>query len=408
MALQPEALKSDMAKYGPPFFFPEAPDLSAYNFDQGLAAPETFPREDLLRLGRQVLEKDAACLDYFMPAVGYVEITYGNQSLRHQLATRIAQMQGRQLSDEGIILTSGSVQAIALTINGYVNRGDVVAVEAASFPYAVRYLHEAGADVRPVPIDGDGLDVEALEDLVKSLGREGKRLKMVYCGPTFHCPTGVVMSLERRHALVKLAQQHGIMVLEDDVYSDLRFKGEPLPSLLSLDDSGFVIQASTFSKMVAPGLRLGWAAGQPKVIQALASVRQDLGVSQWISRIMEEYLIEGLLEPHLVKVNAVYREKCDAALEGLREAGDLIRYRDPQGSFYLWIEIDDRVDWDRAQAEAAKHHIFFRPGERFLTGDDPRKFFRMAYSHAPLERVREGARKIAEIMRACARSEVPA
>jgi len=406
MALRPEDLTSEMARSGPPSFFAE-PDLSAYNFDQGLAAPETFPEADLLRLARKVLDQDGAVtLDYFNPKVGYEEMTYGSRSLRNRLVERHQNVQNKKLVPEGIILTSGSVQAISLAAHGFINKGDIVAIEAATFPYAVRYFQSAGADIRPIPIDKGGMDIDALEKLVNDLGRENKRLKMVYLGPTFHCPTGVEMPVERRTQLVKLAQKHGFIVLEDDVYSDLRFSGERLPSLLSLDDSGFVMQAGTFSKMVAPGLRLGWMMGAPKTIAGLAAVRQDLGVSQWIARIMEEYLIEGKLEQHLIGANKVYATKAKAAAEGLRaEAGDLVRFDDPKGSFYLWVEIDERVDWDKVQKEAATSGIYFRPGEKFLTGNDPRKFFRMAYSHAPLKTVQEGAKKLGQIIRGAARSK---
>jgi 2-aminoadipate transaminase len=409
MPISPDDLKSQLARNGPPLFFPEAPDPDAYNFDQGLAAPETFPESDLVRLARQVLADDRACLDYFTPSVGYEELTFGNRGLRSQIVARAARLQGREIAPEGVALTAGSVQAIALAIHAYVDRGDIIAVEAVSFPYALRYMTDAGADIRPVPIDVQGMDVDALEALIGDLARENKRLKMVYVVPTFHCPTGAEMSLDRRRKLVKLAQQHEFILLEDDVYSDLRFAGEPLPSLFSLDDSGFVIQAGSFSKAVAPGLRLGWMLGVPKAIAPIVVVRQDLGVSQWFSRVMEEFLKEGLLEPHLVRANAVYAVKSQAAVDGMRAAGDLVRFTPPQGSFYLWVEIDGRVDWERAQAEAAKAKIFFRPGERFMTArDHDRRFFRMAYSHAPLATVREGALRMGEIVRACSLTDATA
>jgi 2-aminoadipate transaminase len=144
--------------------------------------------------------------------------------------------------------------------------------------------------------------------------------------------------------------------------------------------------------------------GDPRTIAALASVRQDLGVSQWISRVMVEFLAEGLLEPHLVRANKIYEAKRDAAIEGLRaERNDLLRFETPQGSFYLWVEIDDRVDWSKVTAEAASAGIHFRPGERFLASNESRKFFRMSYSQAPLETVREGSKRLGAIIRASVR-----
>lgn len=408
MAIQPESLQSKMALQGPTAFWEQPEDTSVFNFDQGLAAHESFPRDDLARLARKVVDADVSTLDYFAPWVGYPELTYGSKRLRELITERIRSIQGRSIPSEGVILTSGSVQAIALAARGFVNPGDVVAIEQVTFPYGARYIEEAGAELLPIPIDWQGMDIDVLEAEIDKLAHRGKTIKMVYVGPTFHCPTGAEMSLERRHKLVELAHKHRFMILEDDCYGELRFAGDPLPSLLSLDDKGFVMQAGTFSKTIAPALRMGWMAGTPKVIEALAAVRQDLGVSQWIARLMVEYISEGLLDPHIEKVNALYRQKCMAAVEGMQRAGDLVRFEIPRGSFYLWVEIDERVDWERAQKMAADAKIYFRPGERFIAGDEKRQFFRMAYSLEPLERIREGSAKMGDIIRECARLAVPA
>lgn len=405
MTINPGNLISEAARKGPASFFdqPEHPE-EIYNFDQGLAARETFPEADLTRLANKVLKDDLFTLDYFAPEVGYGELTHGSKRLRELIAQRIAKVQGgKKVETNGLILTSGSVQAIALAARAFIDAGDIVAIESVTFPYAARYMREAGAQLLPIPIDWNGMDIDVLEQEIEKLAKDGKRIKMVYLGPTFHCPTGAELSLERRKKLVALAQKHRFMVLEDDCYGELRFAGEPLPSLFSLDDQGFVMQAGTFSKTIAPALRMGWMAGTPEVIQALASVRQDLGVSQWMARVMVEFLQEGLYDPHLAKVREVYRQKCMAAAEGLKVAGNLVSFNIPQGSFYLWVEIDESVDWQKAQAMAAEQKLYFRPGERFLSGDQKRQFFRMSYSQEPLDRVREGAAKIGAIIRECAK-----
>ena len=406
MVVSVEDLHSALSKSGPPLFFPEPEVPAVYNFDQGLAAPETFPREDLLRLGRRVLDRDGPeVLDYFDPKTGYEELVMGYRGLRRHIAQRIERLQGRTIDPMGIILTSGSVQSISLAINGFVDRGDVVAVEGYSFPYALRYMEAAGADIRPLPIDLDGLDADAVEALVQDLERQGKRLKMVYTVPTFHCPTGTEMSVARRKKLVQLAQRHGFLILEDDVYSELRFAGERLPTLLSLDDSGLVIQCGSFSKNVAPGLRMGWMAGDPKAIAALAGVRQDLGVSQWVGRIMAEFLNDGLLDPHLERVNQVYKAKEEAASRtALEHFGSYARFTRPRGSFYLWVEIDERVDWARASAAAAQEGIFFRPGERFMGRNTGPQFLRIAYSHVGIPVIEKGLARLGAILRACERN----
>lgn len=397
-------LYSQAARSGPPLFFPDPEVPVVFNFDQGLAAPETFPSETLMRLARTVLERDGAqALEYFDAATGYEELVFGYRGLRQALAQALHERDGRDIDPTGLILTSGSVQAIALAISAFLDRGDVAIVEAATFPYAVRYMEMAGAEVLSVPVDDDGMDVDALARLLDELRAAGKRVKLVYTIATFQLPTGAVLSLPRRRRLLELADNHDFLVLEDHVYGALRFEGEPVPSLLSLDRAGRVLQADAFSKTIAPGLRLGWMAGHPQAIAALAAVRQDLGVSQWLSRLMTEFLREGLMAPHLARANAVYRRKRDLAVAALREhCGDFVRFRIPQGSFYLWLELADGVDWERVGALTAQRGVFCRPGERFL-GESGRRFLRLAYSHVAEDVIGPGIAALGEVLQQCAR-----
>ncbi len=406
MAADPASLYSAAARSGPPLFFPD-PDVPVnFNFDQGLAAPETFPQEDLLRLAQKILARDGAeALEYFDAGTGYEELVFGYKGLREQLAARYLRNDGRALDPRGIILTSGSVQAIALAISGYLDPGDVAIVEAASFPYALRFMEMAGAEIRTVPVDGEGLDTAALEALLETLACEGRRAKLVYTIATFQLPTGVELSVPRRRHLLELAERFDFMVLEDNVYGELRFAGEPLPSLLGMDTNGRVMQCNAFSKTVAPGLRLGWMAGSPEAIGALAGVRQDLGVSQWLSRLMAEFLAEGSFDPHVARASAVYGAKCRAAVAAVRaHCGDFVRFREPCGSFYLWLEIDERVDWAQAAELAGKQGIFFRPGERFMGEGDGRQYVRLAYSHVTEPVITAGIEHLGAILRECARS----
>jgi 2-aminoadipate transaminase len=406
MGVEIESLFSAVAGDGPPLFFPN-PDIPAiFNFDQGLAAPESFPKEDLIRLTKLVLDRDGPdVLDYFDPATGYEELVFGYRQLRIRLAERIKAMQGRDLGPMGVILTSGSVQGISLAVGGYIDPGDVVLVEAASFPYALRFMAMAGAEVRSVPVDHNGMEVEAIPSMIEAIAAGGKRVKMVYTIPTFQTPTNTEMSPSRRHQLLDLAKQHRFVVIEDEVYGDLRFAGDDLPTLLSQDDSGLVIQCGSFSKIVAPGLRLGWMAGDARAIAGLAAVRQDLGVGQWLARVMDEYLKEGLLEPHLVTARAIYKSKASVAVKAMREhCAPYVKFREPRGSFYLWVEIDNRVDWARAARLAEREGIFFRPGERFMGEPNGRRFLRLAYSHVSEQVIADGIAKLGGILRACARN----
>lgn len=406
MPVSIESLRSALASSGPPLFFPDPEVPAIFNFDQGLAAPETFPREDLVRIAKKVIERDGPeVLDYFDPKTGYEELVFGYRGLRRQIANRINRTQNVSIDPLGVILTSGSVQGIALAVKGYLNKGDVVIVEAASFPYALRFMDMSGADIRTVPVDSEGMDVDAIEALIASLKGEGKTVKMVYTIPTFQTPTATEMSMARRKKLVELAGKHGFVILEDNVYGDLRFAGEPLPTLLELDTSGLVLQCGSFSKIVAPALRLGWIAGSIPGIGALAAVRQDLGVGQWLARVMTDYLAEGLLEPHLVRANKVYKSKANTAVQAMRKyCGDFVSFTEPQGSFYLWVEIDDRVDWAAAAKLAEKEGIFFRPGERFMGDTGGRQFLRLAYSHVSEDIIEKGIATLGGILKRCAKA----
>jgi len=403
-----EALRAKAANTGPALFFPDPEVPAIYNFDQGLAAPETYPVEDLTRLAKKVLDSAGpSVLDYFDPGVGYEELIFGYRGLRSRIAERTRKMQGHHFGHNGVILTSGSVQGLALAMAGYIDPGDVVIAEASSFPYALRFATMQGGEIRTITIDENGMVVEDLEALIEQVKSEGKRVKLVYTIPTFQTPTGTEMSIPRRKMLVEAAKKHDFLIVEDAVYSDLRFAGEPLPSLLSLDDDCRVIQCGSFSKMVAPALRMGWFVGDPKAIEPLAIMRQDLGVAQWIARLMASYMDEGLLEPHLERVCKVYGRKANIAAQTLREhCGDFVRFHMPQGSFYIWVEIDDRVDWDTAAARAAKEGIFFRPGERFAGVPDDRKFLRISYGHVSEKVIAEGLARLGAILRECVR--VPA
>ncbi len=393
MATDLQSLYTKAARLGKPVFFslPDTPVI--YNFDQGLAAQETFPLEDIKRIHEEVVSRDGGGLfQYGDMAGGYDEMLYGYGPLRSRIADRIKQRDGVNLTEEGVLLTSGSVQAIALAINGFVNPGEAVIIEAPSFPYAIRYMQALGADVHAVPVDHDGMDVDALEEKLDELDKAGTRTKMVNTVSTFQKPTGTCMTLDRRRKLVRLAHQRGFVILEDHVYGDLRFEGECLPTLLEVSGGDLVVQADSFSKTIMPGLRLGWRSGKADAVSAGLAARQDLGVSQWISRIMERFVAEDLLDPHIRRVNDVYRSKRDVAVRALKEncSHVTLPFGIPEGAFYLWCELDSDIKTGRVHELAQKEGVFARPGEAFFGWNTERQFFRLSYSQAPEDVINEG------------------
>ncbi len=410
--MDPVSLYSDLAQGGPPLFFPDPPAPVTFNLDQGIPAEETFPMADLERLAVEVLRTDGPrALEYIsfdydededqiLYLATYIELVLGYTGLRDELAKWMSAREGRDLGPDNFILASGSVQAIALAINAFVNPGDGVLLEAASFPYAMRYMQMRGADIRTVGIDAQGIDVDDLERRILEMKADGVKPKLMYVIPTFQLPTCVETPLDRRKRLLELAAENDILVLEDNIYGDLRYGGEPLPTLLSLDEAGVVMQSHGFSKIVAPALRIGWVCADEKIIEGLAAVRQDLGVSQWLARIMTAFMREGKLDPHIASVNDVYRRRRDVAVAAVREhCGEFVNFEVPQGGFYLWLELDERVEWDRVGELAAERGVMCRPGERFMADGDARRFLRLAYSHAPDHELVRGIEALGEAIR---------
>jgi 2-aminoadipate transaminase len=289
------------------------------------------------------------------------------------------------------MLGSGSVQVIALAINAFLDAGDGVVVESATFPYAQRFMEMRGAHIESAGLDRDGMIIEELEQRLGELQAHGSRPKLIYTVPTFQLPTCVCMPLDRRRRLVEVAQKWGVVVIEDAVYTDLRYSGEPIPSLLSLDDSGLVIQSHSFSKNFVPGIRIGWMAGDHDMIAGMAAVRQDLGVSQWMSRMMAEYLRQGRLDPHIARANEVYRRKRDVAAQAVRDhCAPWVHFDVPDGGFYLWLELSDEVDWEKARVDAVNGGVLCRPGEVFMGKEDGARYLRLAYSHVSLAELERG------------------
>jgi 2-aminoadipate transaminase len=412
--------QSDLSLSGPPVFFPEPTAPISFNFDQGLPHEGTFPLDDLAALHREILDRDEGrALEYLSMGwdpiservdyseLQYVEIVLGYSGLRRELARWMATRSGRvDLTADNFILTSGSVQALALAINALVNPGDGVLVESASFPYALRYMEARGADIRPVDVDEDGLDPKSLRARLEEMRQEGVRPKLLYIIATFQLPTGVCTSLDRRREILELAEEFDFLVIEDNVYGDLRFSGEELPTLLSLDTQGRVLQSNGFSKSVAPGLRLGWMCGAVDLILALAAVRQDLGVSQWTSRVMEEYVKRGQFDAHITEVNLVYKRKRDIAADAVREFCEpWVTFRLPDGGFYLWLEMDSSLDWEAVRQRAELAGVQFRPGERFMTRDAIARggqFIRLAFSHVEDDELRRGIEVLGDAIKSAA------
>jgi 2-aminoadipate transaminase len=406
-SLNPAALASRVSSLGNAFGeFVPPPDGITFNFDQGVADEKTFPLADLERLGAQVAHETGPSalhyIDFTGPWSGYQDMAYGHLGLREALAAQIQRQQGRSVGADGVLCTSGSVQAIDLAVQSYLNPGEGVVVEASTFGWAVKSIRAVGGVLETVPLDDDNINPDDIEARFAEFQRAGVRPKLIYAGLTFQAPTGTVMPADRRRRLLEVIQKWGVIMIEDNVYYHLNWDGLEIPTLFSMDDSGLVLQTCSFSKSVMPGIRLGWVTGTPAALAPIAQTRNDLGVSQWLARIMQLWLQEGSFDPHIARIIPHYRHKRDAAVAALREhCGDFVQFRVPQGSFYVWVRMADGIDWPQVQQLAFKEGIYFRPGERFTNDPEGRRFFRMSFALNTAEEIDNGLRALGGIMRQC-------
>ena len=338
----------------------------------GFPNPETFPTGVLDEIAARLLRDDASVALQYSPCEGI-------PSVREYLVERQEQLQGRRPELSELIVTSGGMECIALACQSLLDPGDTVAVEAPTYLGALMAFAGSEADVHGIPMDGDGLRVDVLEERLDA----GLRPKLVYVIPEFQNPTGRTMSLPRRRALVDACRRHGVLIFEDVAYRELSFDGTGLPSLWSLAPD-VVMQAGTFSKVFFPGVRLGWAAGPADVIAQLAAAKQtsDQCAGGLGQRMVEEYGRAGHFERELPAARALYASHW-AALEQAfrRHLPPGCTWTEPQGGFLTWLTLPEHVDTIAMRPSATAAGVAYVPGAPFYSGDEGRNELRLSFSH---------------------------
>ena len=397
-----ESLMSTRARdWGPPRGAAPAHDV-AVNFDQGLPDPSLFPVAELRDALVATLDTDGEEALRYFGADGPLDMQYGYTGLRAALAERLAERDGRPLDASGVTLVNGSTDGLALAANGFLGPGDGAVVEAVTYPHTRRFMAATGAILRTVAIDDEGMVVDDLASVLDHMRADGITPKLIYTIPTFHAPTGTVLSPRRRASLVALAAEQQVMVLEDNCYHLFAYDAPAPPSLRAYDDAGVVLQSDSFSKYLAPGLRMAWMAGDPAAIEVLVRVRQDFAVSQLVARAVERLLLDGTFDRHVDGLRDHYRAKRDVTATALREhCGDLVSFTTPSGGFYFWVRIDPSVDWERAREVLAEEGVAFRPGSRFTDDPDGVAHVRISPIPVPLDDIDGGIAALGRALRAC-------
>ncbi len=355
----------------------------------GLPAPELLPMGTLRRLLAEILEREGPNVLLHCP-------TEGHMPLREALAELLV-ARGIACSAADVLVLSGSQQGIDLVARVLIAPGDVVVVEQPSFFGGLQVFRAAQARLVGVPIDEEGMRPDALETVLQRY-----RPKLIYTLPSFQNPSSAVLSPARRLRLLELAYQYEVPILEDDPYSELAYDGPPPVSLKALDRRGHVIYLSTFSKVLFPGMRLGWLGAPPAMLRQLVLAKQTVDLhsntpGQWL---LERFLREGHYPTHIARVRSAYRERREVVDRALREAAvPGLEWRRPAGGFYFWCRLPEGVRTSRLLARAAETGVSFLPGGTCFVDDPGAGFARLNFTYPPAERVAEGVGRFTAALR---------
>jgi 2-aminoadipate transaminase len=335
-----------------------------------------------------------------LAADGYSAFDYGptegDRSLRRALIDFLA-AQGTPVDPDELLITSGGMQGLDLVCKLFVETGDLVAVESPTYTNGAATISGYEGRMVEVPGDADGMDVDALAQVADEYGDPPK---LIYTIPTFQNPAGTTLSLERRERLIELAEEWGAVVLEDDPYSLLRFEGEDVPALRELGAGRVrVVGVRTFSKILAPGLRVGWVEAEPEIVARMIDARQgmDTCTAPPMQRLVARFLAEGHADAHLATLRGEYRRRKVALQHALHDelAGFDASWTDPHGGFFLWLTLPPEIDSEALFAVALEEGVAFIPGPAFSIGGRFSNALRLAFSAEAPDRVREGARRLA-------------
>ena len=371
--------------------FTEQPDI--ISFAGGLPAPEVFPLKEFHEACNYVLE-------HFGPQALQYSTTEGYTPLREMIARHNARF-SVEVNPDNILITSGSQQALDFIGRLFINRGDYIVCESPTYLGALQAWNAYGAQYIPVRADEDGMIVDELESALR-IGP-----KFIYILPNFQNPSGSTLSLERRRHLVELADKYGVPIIEDDPYGQLRYEGEHIPSVVALDSeyrgpngghySGNVIYLSTFSKLLAPGLRLAWVIAPPEVIRKLVMTKQaaDLHTASFNQYVAYEVAKGGFLDEHVKMIRATYKERRDVMFEMMEEMfPPEVTWSRPQGGMFLWGVLPEEMDAAEVLKRAIEKKVAFVPGEAFHPRGGGKNTMRINFSYSSPDTIREGVTRL--------------
>lgn len=361
------------------------PDI--ISFAGGLPSPETFPVEHMKAAFDNVLSRQGKIALQYGPSDGYAP-------LREWIAASLS-IEGATITPDQVLMVSGSQQALDLLGKVLIEENSKVLVETPSYLGALQAFSVYQPQFVSVPTDDYGLLPEAVDGIA-----DGARL--LYALPNFHNPTGRTMSVERRIALVETCARRGLPLIEDDPYGALSYRGEPLPKMLTMNPSG-VIYMGSFSKVLTPGIRLGYVVGPTPLIRKLEQAKQaaDLHTSQLTQMVVYEAIKDGFLAEHIPSIRTLYANQCQVMLDALAEfAPDGVKWNKPEGGMFIWVTLPKHIDCMQLLEEAIEQKVAFVPGAPFYANEPEKNTLRLSFVTVPPEKIREGVSKLAKLIAA--------
>lgn len=364
---------------------------NAISLAGGLPDPDLFPLADLEKAtSKMIADKGKLAFQYGM--------TKGYQPMIDAIVKRMEVKEQVKVNADNIIMTTGSQQGLALTAMMFLDEGDIVVAENPSYLGGINACRPYGVSFIGVDTDDEGMDVEQLDRVLT----ENKKAKMLYVIPNFQNPTGKAWSLERRKAFMEVINKHDVIVVEDNPYGEIRFKGEFVPPLKAFDTQGKVVYLGSFSKILAPGLRLAWICANEEIVKQAELIKEgwDLQCNQFVQLQAVEYMENYDLEAHIAKIQNLYRQKCDLMLETIdKELPDSVKVVRPEGGMFIWLELPEHVDADALLEDALKAGVAYIPGGYFYANGGHTNTIRLNFTTVSEENIVNGIKLLGEVLK---------
>ena len=382
-SLKPSAIREILKATSQPGVIP---------FAAGNPSVEAFPIEEVKKISEEILrENPVAALQY--------GISEGYQPLRNRIMSYMKEKHNVSRDFDNIIITSGAQQVMDLTTKIFINEGDTVVCETPSFIGSLNCFRSYKANLCGVPVESDGMNIEKLEEALKN----NKNVKFIYTIPNFQNPSGITMSLEKRKAVYELAKKYNVLILEDNPYGDLRVSGEDVPTIKSMDEDGIVIYCGSFSKILSPGLRVGYAIAPQEIIAKMTVGKQasDVHTPMFNQIVVDKWMERYDFEKHIEKIRGIYKNKLELMCSLIdKELGDFAPYVKPEGGLFVWCELPKEVDMLEFCSKAVERKVAVVPGTAFtMDENDKTNCFRMNFSTPTDEMIEKGMKILGEVKR---------